>query len=299
LEAAAARAEAARKFISDFDGRDFFPSEWDAADSLFNQAEQQREASTRDEAQESTALFLRAAEAFEAMRESTLRQFYEKLAGDLSIARDAAVIAGAQVIAPGFLLEADNTGSSAEEKYQSNDYYGARDTALDALNMYHAIRAGVEAYKLREEIAARAEELVPNNLTQADNTGMDAINRWEAGDYQSARAGAESALILYLRTGAAAERQRALNYRANTAVRQEFDNAQEIFTLAETAYQRRSYEDAALLFTECRPIFSMAADLALERRLAAEDALRRAEQRLAESDETARYAETILVGGAE
>jgi hypothetical protein len=43
----------------------------------------------------------------------------------------------------------------------------------------------------------------------------------------------------------------------------------------------------------------MASQLALEKRLAAEEALRRADRRAAESDETARNVELILEGGLE
>ena len=88
-----------------------------------------------------------------------------------------------------------------------------------------------------------------------------------------------------------------MDLRANVAARQEFDPAEAIFNRANTEFRRQSFEEAAGLYDECLPRFILSAELALERRRAAEEALRRADQRVAESDETARNAELVLEGG--
>ena len=360
LDAAAARAEAARKLVSDFDGPSLFPSDWQAADALYTQAEQQRRATTSQEIQESAARYNRAADAFDAMRDKTLARFYENKERELTNARNAAVSAGALALVPDYLLEADNTVANAQGKYQAKDYYAAKDAANEALTMYAALEAGLKAYKIREEIAAGVEAVVPEVLLQTDTVGMDAIWKWEAGDYNGAKAGADKALsmyaalqpaleaytvreriaerawtlapellsqaddvglraigkweaedytggkadaemahIMYVRTAANTERQEAVNVRANVAVRQDFNAAQTVFNQANTAYQARRFEEAGRLYNQSETRFRELTRVALERRRVAEDALRRANQRTAESNETAREAERILEGGVQ
>jgi len=360
LNDAAARAAAARKLAGDFDASSFFPSDWESAESLFSQAEQHKNTSTRDGAQESTARYIGAAEAYEALIEKISVLCYEDKAKELSDARSAAVNAGAGALFPDYLLEADNAVTDAEDKYQAKDYYGAKSGADDALAMYSALKDGAAAYKLREEIAGRAEELVPDVLLQVDTVGMDAIEKWKAKDYNGAKIGAADALLMYsalkaardaydvrekiaeraeelfpaalsqaddvafdaidkweandfkgakdaavtawmmyLNVAASTERQTALDLKADTAARQEFNSAEAIYNRADAAYRGQRYEDAAPLYEECLPIFRMASQLAMEKRRAAEEALRRADQRVAESDETARNAELILEGGVQ
>ena len=358
LDAAAARAAAARNLINELGGPNFFPSEWAAAESLFAQAEQERRTSTTAEAQQSAARYTSAAEAYEAMLENTVARYYENAANELTLAREAAINVGARVFAPEFLLEADNMVVSAEEKYQAGDYLAARDAAVDAFDMYSAIGAGVVAFRIREEIALAVADILPEVLWQADDAGLDAIAKWEEGDFSSAKDGAETALsmysglgfalqayllreeildmaerlapqafahaedagweaiarweegdfhtamhsaenalLLYSRAAASAERQRALELRANTAVELQYIRALDIYTRANMALQMHWNQDALALYPQARAMFKDAADIALQRRLAAEDALRRADQRLAESDEIARSVEAILQGG--
>jgi len=297
LNAAAARAEAARDLVRDFGGDEFFPSEWNNASSLLTQAEQQRRTNTTAETQESTARYLRAAEAFEGMLDRTIARFYEFMENELVRAREAAVNAGAQVFVPDLLLQADNKVASAEDRYRAGDLQSARNAAEDALNMYVAIRAGIQAYLVREEIEELTEQLAPEMLAEADSASLGAIDRWEAGDFLGARTGAENSLLLYLRAAATAERQRALTLRANMAAELEFTAAQDLYNRANMAFHMQWTLDAIDAFGRCRFMFRRAGDIALQRRLEAEAALRLADQRLAESDEIARNIEAIIQAG--
>ena len=312
LNAAAARAEEAKRRAEDFEVDFLFPSDWESADSLFDQAEQQRNASTRQDAQDSAARYVRAAEAFDDLFERSLALNYEYAERELTAARNAAAAAGAEALIPDFLLDADNTVARALEEYQAKDYYAAKDSAFDAYAMYTALKAGLDAYRLREEIVERGFEAYDSrNIELADDALYMAADDYIAKNYDSAldRAGDASrrydealktawqAFASEIRTAASAERQRALDARANVAARQEFDPAEAIFARANTALQRQGHEEAARFYEECLPMFAASAQLALDRRRAAEDALRRAEQRMAESDETARSAEMILQGG--
>ena len=358
LDEAVARAGAARKLILDFDSSDFFPSEWAAAESLFTQAEQQRSSGTPPQAQDLAALYVRAAEAYEAMLGKTLTQYYERAAGEIVFARDAAISSGANIFAPDFLLKTDNTVVSAVENYHAEDYYAAKSSAADALNMYTAIGVGVEAFRIREEIALAVIQIIPEVLWQADDVGLDAINKWdnedyigardgaetsltmfsgleyalwaymlreeiidlaawfapqdfagaedvgweainewEDGDFYSALTSAENALLLYSQAAASAERQRALELRANTAVELEYIAAMDSYNMGNISLQMRWNEDALAFFEQSRFMFREAAHIALHRRRAAEAALIRADRRLAESDEIARNVEAIIQGG--
>jgi tetratricopeptide (TPR) repeat protein len=165
--------------------------------------------------------------------------------------------------------------------------------------MYKAIRAALTANTVREEYEGMAEALAPGLFSQADNNSMDAFEKWDAGDYNGAKDSAETALAMYLSGAAAAERQRALDLRANVAAKKEFDSAEEIFPQANADFSEHRYAEAAKLFEDSWLLFRESAQITLNRRQAAEEALRRANQRVAESDELAKNAELIVEGGLE
>ena len=90
------------------------------------------------------------------------------------------------------------------------------------------------------------------------------------------------------------QRQRAIDRRANVAASEEFDSAEEVFNQANAVFNNSRYQEAFLLFIESESLFINAIFLTDERRRLAEDALIRANQRLIESEETARNLESIL-----
>ena len=374
LNDAASRALAARKFVMDFDGPALFPSDWQSADSLYTQAEQQKRNSTRRETRESIDRYNNAANAFEAMKDKTLAQYYSNKEKELTDARDAAVRAGVGDLAPDYLLDADNTVADAVARYQGRDYYAAKDTAEEALSKYTLLAYGADVYYVRVDVVdAGAEELVPDLLDKADNAGLDAIDKYiaknytgaknsaanaesmygnlkaglaaykvreeianrdfevydpqnieladdtlrsaaddyNAGNFSAAKDKADAALVRYnlaLRTAwesysaekgadASTERQKALDAKANVAVRDDFNSAQAIYVRANSAFQAGDHEGAANLYLQCQSMFTDTARTALQKRQAADAALNRANQKLTESDETARNAEVILEGG--
>ena len=314
LNDAAARAAAARKLVNDFEGPSFFPEDWKAADSLYAQAEQQKKTSTLRDTKESTARYNKAADAFEAMTGKTLAAAYEYGERELTAVRNAAVKAGAEELVPDYLLEADNVVLDAKQKYDSKDYYGAKDSALKAYSMYAAGNTGLEAYNVRMEIAGREfEQYDPVNVEIADETMYSAADDYVAGHYGPAKDKADEALLRYnlaLKTAweayaaekganAATERQNALDLKANVAVRQDFNSAQAIYTQANTAFQAKKFDEAGKLYAECGPMFEKAAGAAREKRRIAEEDLRLANQKMEESDKAAKDAEIILEGGAE
>ena len=374
LNAASARALSARDIVLSFNGDEEFPSEWQSASTLLSNAENQRNVSTPENTRESTARFIRAAEAMEELADLTLERNREAALQELMRARNAAINAGAMTYTPDYLNQADAALDEADALYQAGNYHAARDRAMEALAMYEIIGLGLEANVLREEIAARADELVPDFLYWADETAFLVFQYWDDGDFLTAREYAIRAYSMYdalnagihayivreeieahgferfdrenvdladdalynamdnyvdgnyvyartriddasrrynqaLRTGwrlyatersdaVVAQRQIAIENRANVAVRDEFNTAQQIFVRGSSIMGEARYQEAVVLFNESESIFHEVSIIALERRQLAEEALIRANQRMAESDETARNAETILRGGA-
>lgn len=357
MDEASARAQAARQLALDFGAPSLLPNEWDAANALLDQAEHQRAVGTADEIGASTARYNAAADAFEALSARTIALNFANMERELTEARSAAVDVGAEVYFPDMLLHADNTVAAANEQHNANDYYAARETALDALSMYRTLTAGIEAARIRQSIGIYLYALLPDLLAESDAAGLSAFERWESGDYRgaessavqalamfsalgtavgaqvaaaglsedtaelapdalmemysaaedfftnweagdflAAQASAELSLVRAFRAAAIAERQRALNVRGNVAARVEFDSAQVIFAQANTAYNAGNMGEAGRLFNDCAPLFTQVTFLSIERQLIADELLRLANERMVESDETARAAELVIEG---
>ena len=312
LEAAAARALAARKLVSDFEGSISYEEDWLAADALYDEAEQGKSTASAQETTESVKRYVAAAEAFEAMSEKVLEKYFENKEAELIAARDIAVEAGAEELVPDLLFDADTTVVRAFDEYEAKDYYKAKDSAFEALSMYQVLRSGLEAYALREVIMKRnLESYDPESIELADKTILAAISDYSARDIPGAKEKVDAAALRYnmvlnsafesYAAGKGAEaaevRQRALDVRANVAVRNEFNSAQEVYTRANAALKDQKYGEAALGYEDSIRRFTSAIENTLAKKTVAEEALEKANQVLAESDEIARNAEIILEGG--
>jgi hypothetical protein len=313
LNAAAERAARARQLIIDFNGPAAFPSDWQSAEALYTQAETGKDTSTAKAVKESTSRYNDAASALEALADKTIAQFARDLEAEVIAARDAAVQAGAETPAAGYLRSADDTALDAAAKYEAKDYYTARDSAYRARDMYKVLKTGVEAYKVRQEITDRNfVEYDAHNIGIADEIAASGIADYEAGDIGAAQDKADEALVRYnlaLRTGkesfaadkgaaAAEERQKALNLKANVAVRQDFEAATSIYNRAANSYRGQNFDAAASLYEESRAMYEVVSLVAEEKRRIAEEALRNAGEKMTESDTNAKNAESILEGGA-
>jgi len=108
---------------------------------------------------------------------------------------------------------------------------------------------------------------------------------------------AREAFALDSAVAAAAERQRALDNRANIAARQYYDDAHAVFSQGVSSFQERDFDQSAGFYVQSRTMFIRATDFALERRRLAEEALQQADRRLIESNELAHRLELIIEGG--
>ena len=312
LDEAITKAGNARKLVMDFNGPDYFPSDWQSAEALYKQAEQQKNTQTVLTTRESIALYNKAAEAFDPLAVKTVAKYREDKERELLNARYA--VTRVEELVPEYLEDADKTALAAEAKYQAKDYYGARDEAGNALTMYGLLKAALDAYEVRDEIAYNDFEVYdPVNIELADNLGISVADDYTNRNFSVAADKIDEVTLRYnlaLKTawesfaadkGADAfnARQEALDLKANVAVRQEFNSAQTVFTNANAAFSAQKHSESAKLFTESTAMFDAVIRVARQKRIAAEEALARANQRMTESDETAREAERILEGGTQ
>ena len=218
----------------------------------------------------------------------------------------------AQSLVPDFLARADSVATRAMERWDAGDYNGAAELIAEARDMYAALNIGIMAYNMREEIDSMGfQRFDSNNFDLADDALFNAADNFLDGNYVYARTRAEDAARRYAQVqqtawrlyaadrnnAAEAQRAIAIQNRANVAVREEFNAAQLLYSRGATVQGEARYREAVTLFIESEAQFADVARIALERRQAAEEALIQANQRMAESDETARNVEAILRGG--
>jgi hypothetical protein len=207
---------------------------------------------------------------------------------------------------------ADEAALEAEDKYQAEDYYDAADAAVLARDMYIALKTGLDAWNVRENILDKnLVEYDPENFDKTDELGLSAIGDYETKTVTRAM---ESARITYDQynevyavglesfaadkgTTAEIERQAALETKANVAVRNDYEAAYNVLIQAHNAFSEKSYEAAADFFIRAETLFVNARLAAEEKRRIAQEALQAAELKMIDSDERARNVEQILEGG--
>jgi hypothetical protein len=312
LNQAITQTEAARKKALDFESPSYFPSDWEEAEAQYTSAGGMAR-DTTDQIQLALAQYNQVAGMYNDLFRKTIPLFAQAREDEIVTARNEAVATGLSDTFPDYLPEVDRIVAQAVAQYEGEDYYAARDSAYAARDRYQALKIGADAYLTRKDIVVR--DFVgydSENFNKADEIGRAAVNDYHSGNIEQARDGAEEAGLRYnlvLRTGwasyaaargaaAGVERQKALDLKANVAVREEFNIAADIYSQAGASLQAEKYEEAAVLYTQSEARFIVISQTAAEKRQEAEEALQAAEQKMRESDETARRAELILEGGA-
>jgi len=313
LDAAIARAEEARKRAMDFESSSYFPSEWDAAEGQYVRAGQtprNSDASVR----EATATYNAAADAFDSLFELSLPLYAQAREDEIIALRNDLIAIGARDYFPEPFSTADKIALTARSQYKEEDYYTAKDSADQALMMYQTLSSAYNAWLARREIVAREfESYDPDNFERAGEILSDAMDAYNAGNYPLAQENADEALQRYnlvLSTGwaayaetrrslAEAERQAALDIKANVAVKDVFSEADATYKTATDSFDSKDYADAAQQFINAEALFIIASTSASEKRQIAAETIREANEKIEESDETARQADLIIEGGAE
>jgi hypothetical protein len=312
LNAAIARAEAARQKADDFEGSAYFPSEWESAESRYADAQALPKAAGNDLRQAITA-FSNVADAYDSIFNLTIPLYAQAREDEIMAIWDELVAAGARDSFPEFFTPADETAILAYSQYEAADYYSARDSAAKALEMYQALKVANAAWQVRSEIVKKNfESYSPDDFERADGISIAVGKYYEAGDFPSAQENAGEALQEYQSILAAGwkayaeqhslsagnERQNALDNKANIATRDLFNQAETRYRSAGVSLGSRNYEEAANQFINAESMFIAATNSTIEKRNNAAEAILEANERIIESDETARQAEIIMEGGS-
>jgi hypothetical protein len=275
----AARAEENRTKAGDFGGAGFFPGEWEAA-----------------EGQMAVADYGAASDSFAAIFDLCLPLYAQQREEQIMEMRDAIVDAGARAIFPRLVAPADEAALLAWDKFQSGDYYQARDEADRAQEMFGVLDVALEAWQTKQKAAFTGITGQDAAFLEAESVLEAAMNDYLEGNFPPALEQAGRARDLYAqllssgissslqekRALASGERTAAVEARADIAARDIFNRADSIYTDAAVAEQNESYSEAERLLTEAAALFKRAGTLALERRRIATQAIGEAKARIEE-----------------
>jgi len=113
------------------------------------------------------------------------------------VSRVADVNNGILDYAPEYLEPADAIALNALDQYEWEDFDKARDSALEAKEVYDVIGKGLAAYRQRLALGSVGELLAPEYLNAADQVGFQALDEYERADYTAAGKDAEKAGEMY------------------------------------------------------------------------------------------------------
>jgi hypothetical protein len=311
LDAARARAENARKQAQNLEGQNYFPEDWNAAETGYRAAGE-GPASTVGEARDTAAKYAATAAAYDEIARKSLPLYAWAREVEIIQARTDAINAGIEEVSPERLAAADAVVREAQLLYEGENYYAAADEAFRAVDSFRALAAGAVAYKTWQEIENYDfGKYNRGDYVLVEQAGLQAVEDYDGGRFAEARREAEEVMrrldrILYTgwesfaverKAAADRERQAALGLKANVAVRNEFNAALAVYNQGESSIRARNYDIAANMYAQSESMFSLAKTSAELKRRAAEEAVKAAEQKLVESDTAAQNAEKILEGG--
>jgi len=312
LNAAMAKAIADRQRAIDFESPAYFPSEWEVIEAQYRLIEEMP-LTTVAEIQAATDAYTAASEAYNAIFKKTIPLYAQAREDEILAKREALISTSFTKEFPEYLKKADDMTLAAQEQYEAEDYYGARETYAKAMDEYDTLTKGAAVYVARREIMDRNfMRYDENNFAKADETAKIAINEYDAGNKDAAIEKAEEALLRYnlvLSNGwtnyaaerkntVLAERELAIAERANIASRDIFREGEAFYNQAEENITRQNFAEAALQYTEAEALYAIARKDTAEKRLAAEEAIKKAEEKIVESDEAAQEAQRIIEGGS-
>ena len=310
LAEAEARAKESRSWAEYLNGPVHCPDEWKAAEERCEAADNRKDPpATKGEAYERIAEWNGIKLAYDEIFNGSFEAFLNEQQDVLAAARQKAVDAGAEELVPDRLAVADTYTKSSEEKFQGGDIYGSLNSGKEAWDRYRILETLALARAKQEE--ADANDLFskdPDNYMLAAEAGNNSVDLYDEGDLVKSQAEANAALAgftqvirsLYMAdveekaSLARDARAAAQEIKAQIAVRSDYEAAESVYNQAHVALRADQYEEAKDLFDRSTGLYNIAYEKALEKRTIAEEALRRSEQKLAESEEFAQNAEDII-----
>ena len=312
IDEAKAKTDATKKRAIDFETQAYYPSEWDALEARYKAAGEMP-LNDKDDSHKVAAEYNAISAAYDELLKKTVPLYAQAREDEILAAREKLVSTGFTEYFPEYLEKADNKTLAALDLYESGDYYTARGAAADALNEYETLLLGADVFLARQEIIERNFlKYDEENFSKADQTANAAAKEYDAGNKEKAIENAQEALLRYnlvlsngwtaysaeRKAAADAERELALAERANIASRDNFREAESFYNHAEEFSASGNHNAAAIQFTEAEAMYVIARKDTEERRQRAEAAIKRAEEKIEESGDTASEAERIIEGGS-
>jgi len=297
------KTDQARKQALDFDSNQYFPSEWENAESQYREA-----AAANDSAKFNTLTGV-----YNDLYKKAVPLYAQAKEDEIMAIREQIIASGFADAFPKYLKDADDLALNAKSKYDSGDFNGAKEAADVALNEYNILLTGTKVYLVRQEIINRGfTQYDSDNFVKADEIAQKAIDAFNAGDKDNAVVNAEEALLRYnlvlsngwtkyaaeRKEAAEKERQLAVVDRANIAAKETFRQGDALLETANESYSAEVYPDAALAFIEAEANFSVSRKETEEKRIRAEEAIKVAEEKIEESSGSALEAEKLIEGGS-
>jgi hypothetical protein len=311
LDAAMERAEKARQRASDFESPAYFPGEWETAEDLYARAGQLPKSNNND-IQRAVEAYNAAADSFDAVFALTIPLYAQAKEDEIMAIRGELINAGLRDAFPEYFIPADEEAVSALEQYEAKDYYAAKDSAERAYGMYDFMKETYGVWQIRQDIVEKGlDKFCPDEFDSADGFLSKAMEAYLAKEDMEALLNANEASQRYnniLKDGmipyrdqqyslAVAERQAAIDVRANIAVTEMFANAENVFNEAKRGMETEDYEETAREFFYARNLYAQAGAAASEKRRIAAEAIREAEEVIDEVIQNARQAESNTRGG--
>ncbi len=169
LNTAKALADTNRTLSLEVDGPEYFPNEWNAAESRYVRANGSEVANTNAAYQSAVDSYNGIAADFEDIAADALPLYAEKFRKDITEARSAAIEAGILNISPERFQVAEDYAVSAEAAWEAEDYETAITLARNALPRYKALKTGADAYNVRVNIEN-------HRFAYYDRTAIDAVD---------------------------------------------------------------------------------------------------------------------------
>ena len=309
-EAAKADAAAQRKLAQDFKGAEYFPGDYQQAESQYAEAQALRPSSSGGY-QEGAKQYAAAADAYRQLNEKTLPRYFEAEAKTAQSAREQAVQAGAEKTKGEVLKAADAAAQDGGQRYGAKDYYAAAGSYNAARESYSLAERMAAGAKLRGDITSRKlMQYDGKNYAQGEENTAAADAAYQRQDIPAAQSAADAALANYQAVidaswkglaeerakAAKAEQAKALEAKAQIALKSDYAAAEAVLSQGDGAMKKREYQPAYGRYSQAETLFAAVSRNAAQKRRSAENSIKQADKKVVESGQLARTVQRELAG---
>jgi hypothetical protein len=310
LTTAQERVKNLRKLAEDFEGPNYFPDEWNRAESQYTQIQTLKPDSAQAY-QEAIEKYTALGDAYNELGLKALPRYRENRNQMVQSAREEALGAGAAELLPELLDTADANAAEAIHLYDAADYYAFARESAAAEALYVLLKTEAAGLGIRSEIEAHdLSRFDPASFATAEEHIQQADSAYKEKDMATAQQAAKEALVHYQqvadtgwealaeeqRQRARALREEALNLKAQVAMPEAYQEADLVYTEGERTMSAKDFKQALETFTQSADKFMAVRDGTAKKRQTAEKAIQTAKDKIADSDKRAKSAQAKLGG---